>query len=235
MKEDRGISASVDAEHSLQPFVLLLGTSLQFSDQMLRLLHLEFPDVRFERTCEGARIPAEPRPPELVIIHGSAPDLPHRIDEVAGFFPNVMIAIACNNPSIFRHACQSGASRRISFLQLNTPIEVWLAVLRLLLCGHQYVPAEVAGSLDTELASVPPEQEPEAAAPLTPREMQILPMIARGLQNKTIAGELGLSEHTVKLHTHNIFSKLGVSNRTGAASWYLSRSEGAGGHADHVK
>ncbi len=61
---------------------------------------------------------------------------------------------------------------------------------------------------------------------LTPRELQILPLIAQGLQNKVIAGTLDLSEHTVKLHTHNIFAKLGVSNRTAAAKWYLSRVEG---------
>ena len=53
--------------------------------------------------------------------------------------------------------------------------------------------------------------------------MEILPLIARGEQNKTIADKLGLSVHTVKLHSHNIFSKLGVSNRTGAANWYLSQ------------
>ena len=58
---------------------------------------------------------------------------------------------------------------------------------------------------------------------LTPREMEILALIARGEQNKAIAGKLGLSVHTVKLHSHNIFSKLGVSNRTEAANWYLSQ------------
>jgi len=43
-------------------------------------------------------------------------------------------------------------------------------------------------------------------------------MVSRGLQNKTIAAEFHLSEHTVKIHLHNIISKLGAHNRTEAAA-----------------
>jgi DNA-binding NarL/FixJ family response regulator/Arc/MetJ-type ribon-helix-helix transcriptional regulator len=55
--------------------------------------------------------------------------------------------------------------------------------------------------------------------PLTPRERQILALVARGLANKQIAGRLGISEKTVKTHLGSAFQRLGVSDRTQAALW----------------
>jgi DNA-binding CsgD family transcriptional regulator len=51
---------------------------------------------------------------------------------------------------------------------------------------------------------------------LTPRETEVLRLLARGAGNKQIAWELGVSEHTVKFHTSAIYAKLGVANRTEA-------------------
>ncbi len=53
-------------------------------------------------------------------------------------------------------------------------------------------------------------------APLTPREIEVLKMLAEGMGNKAIAQHLNLSEHTVKFHISSIFSKLDVSSRTEA-------------------
>lgn len=58
---------------------------------------------------------------------------------------------------------------------------------------------------------------------LTPRELEIMKALGRGLSNKAIAKELWIAEQTVKFHLVNIFRKLGVSNRTEAARWALSR------------
>jgi LuxR family maltose regulon positive regulatory protein len=52
--------------------------------------------------------------------------------------------------------------------------------------------------------------------PLSPREREVLQLIAEGLTNKEIARGLVLSVGTVKVHAHNIYSKLGVSGRTQA-------------------
>lgn len=63
-----------------------------------------------------------------------------------------------------------------------------------------------------ELASRAPDAADEAG--LTPRERDVLPHIAEGLQNKQIALALGLSEQTVRNHLSSVYRKLGTSNRT---------------------
>ena len=52
--------------------------------------------------------------------------------------------------------------------------------------------------------------------PLTPRESEVLELLGRGLSNKLIAGELHISEHTVKFHISSLYAKLGVSSRAEA-------------------
>lgn len=57
------------------------------------------------------------------------------------------------------------------------------------------------------------EQEADAAAELTPREREIVSMVAVGLRNRAIGEKLFISEGTVKVHLHNIYEKLGLSGR----------------------
>ncbi len=59
------------------------------------------------------------------------------------------------------------------------------------------------------------EAAPERG-PLTEREAEVLGWLAKGLANKQIAAELGISEHTVKFHISSIYTKLNASNRTQA-------------------
>ncbi len=63
-----------------------------------------------------------------------------------------------------------------------------------------------------------PSARPTATQTLTPREVEVIRMLAEGMGNKTIASRLGISEHTVKFHIGSIFSKLGVSSRTEAVT-----------------
>ena len=55
-------------------------------------------------------------------------------------------------------------------------------------------------------------------APLTPREIEVLRLLAEGLANKNIAWKLKISEHTVKFHVASIFTKLNVSSRAEAVA-----------------
>ena len=74
-------------------------------------------------------------------------------------------------------------------------------------------PAFPASVLPTrsELSSSPTEE-------LTPREMEVLQLVAEGLPNKQIATRLGISDHTVKFHVDAILGKLGAHSRTEAVT-----------------
>ena len=67
----------------------------------------------------------------------------------------------------------------------------------------------------------------QSAAPgthgLSPRELQVLRLVATGKTNRQIATELVVSEHTVARHMQNIFGKLGVSSRTAATAFAFER------------
>ena len=79
--------------------------------------------------------------------------------------------------------------------------------------GLVVLPRAVA---DGALAEAPAAEE--LSEPPTAREGEVLGLLARGLSNKQIARELGISEHTVKFHISSLYAKLGVGNRAEAVS-----------------
>lgn len=113
-------------------------------------------------------------------------------------------------------------------LPLGVKLDVTLSVIAFMLNGGEYFPramfhAKSVAAPDrpiVQLRREEPERNDGALSPLTKRELQILELVSRGLQNKTIASTLNVSEFTVKIHLHNIITKLGTHNRTGAAALY---------------
>lgn len=79
--------------------------------------------------------------------------------------------------------------------------------------GKKYIPPDIAEILAEHLG----EEN------LTPSEQSILRMIVGGMSNKEIAFALDISENTVKTHVKNIFDKIGVSDRTSAATMAIKR------------
>ena len=78
------------------------------------------------------------------------------------------------------------------------------------------------------VASAPAVADPDASSgeveePLTPRERDVLELVALGLSNHAIAARLGISDHTVKFHLASVFGKLDVTTRTGAVRRGLTR------------
>jgi DNA-binding NarL/FixJ family response regulator len=86
-------------------------------------------------------------------------------------------------------------------------------------------PTQVAAQpANSGFAFAPRLREPnEFTEALTPRESEILQMLASGLANKEIAAKLAISEHTVKFHVASILGKLGAATRTEAVSIGIRR------------
>ena len=94
-----------------------------------------------------------------------------------------------------------------------------LAAIREVHRGEPSMDPSIAQKLMRELqrsSDLPPSEEP-----LTEREVEVLKLLAQGLQNKEIADELVISERTVSTHVSNILSKLQLANRTQAALYAL--------------
>lgn len=72
-------------------------------------------------------------------------------------------------------------------------------------------------ALDAKAAAAPPPRGTEHA--LSPRELQVLRLVATGMTNRAVAEELALSEKTVDRHVSNIFTKIGVGSRTAATAY----------------
>jgi two-component system nitrate/nitrite response regulator NarL len=85
---------------------------------------------------------------------------------------------------------------------------------------HAPAPAPVA---TPAAPPAPPPAEAPGLQPLSPREREILLLIARGDSNKLIARELDIAETTVKIHVQHILRKLGLSSRVQAAVFATSR------------
>jgi NarL family two-component system response regulator LiaR len=108
-------------------------------------------------------------------------------------------------------AIQAGAAGYL--LKSVQPAELARAV-RAAHAGEVLIDPSVAARLVEAIAQPAGQPPPER---LTPREREVLALIGKGLSNKRIAIELGLSEKTIKTHVSHLLAKLGVQDRTQAA------------------
>jgi DNA-binding NarL/FixJ family response regulator len=127
----------------------------------------------------------------------------------------VMLTISDEEADLFE-AIRAGAS---GYLLKDIPLDEVADTVRAVDGGQSLINPSMAGKLLTEFAilarreaaSEPPQQVP--APKLTDREMQVLKLIARGMNNRDIAKELFISENTVKNHVRNILEKLQIHSR----------------------
>jgi len=109
-------------------------------------------------------------------------------------------------------AVQAGAQ---GYLLKGVPRKELFDAVRVVYGGGSLMQPVVASKL---LRQVSHQSQAMEAETLTPRELEVLHLLAQGLQNKEIAAELVISERTVKFHVSSIMGKLGAGNRTEAVS-----------------
>ena len=134
--------------------------------------------------------------------------------------PDTRVAVISGSlaASQIREALATGAC---GYLPKTFEPHVILAAVRLMLSGAIYVPPDALAEIGGEPGRNSPI--PGVGGNLTPRELEVLRMLAKGAPNKEIARAIGVAEVTVKLHTRRILEKLGVRNRAAAAAVAVSR------------
>jgi len=102
------------------------------------------------------------------------------------------------------------------FIPKSLSATSFINAIKFILSGERYLPFDL-------VSSAPASKNHDDFTNVSAREMQTLEQLCIGLSNKEIARNLDIQEVTVKLHVKNIFSKLGVSNRTQAALFAKER------------
>jgi DNA-binding NarL/FixJ family response regulator len=123
---------------------------------------------------------------------------------------HVLVLTSFSDKTRILDALQAGAE---GYLLKHSEPETILTGIRDVVADGSPLDPKAARVLLTNRRSPGPDTQ------LTVREQEILEMIGDGLQNKTIARRLGISERTVKSHLTNIYQRLGVTDRTQAALW----------------
>jgi DNA-binding NarL/FixJ family response regulator len=186
--------------------------------------------------------------PRIILIHAFFfRNVPGIVAQCRERFPGTPVALMVDDAWSDVPGLRALVAERLvqGLLPLNMQINVWLATVWLLLNGGEYFPSAAlsrpgsAGYLTrvahgTGLEPRIGETGHTAERVLSTREAQVLELMSEGLQNKLIAAKMELSEHTVKVHVHNIIRKLKVHNRTQAAAVYRSYDRPQGfGQADN--
>jgi len=137
-------------------------------------------------------------------------------------FPEVRVLILTaydDDPYIFA-LLQAGADGYV--LKTASGDELVQAV-RTVHEGKSALSPEVATKVVQQAVTGKPGTAADQVEPLTPRELEVLRLAARGLTNRAIGHELGISHRTVQGHLASIYGKLGVSSRTEAVTEALRR------------
>jgi DNA-binding NarL/FixJ family response regulator len=128
--------------------------------------------------------------------------------------PRILILTTFDLDDYVYDALQAGAS---GFLLKDVPAETLFEAVRVIAGGEALLAPTITRRLIAEFARMRPRQvRPEALSALTPRETEILGLVAEGLSNNEIAGRLVLSDETVKTHVSHVLRKLGLRDRAQA-------------------
>jgi len=178
-------------------------------------------DIDVAGDCEmGIAIASRPPEPDLILLDLNLPGLSGiaALRALRTRFPGIPVIVlsaATDQPTVLA-AIGAGAA---GFVPKSSTNDVMLNAVRLVQAGGKYLPAEILSRPDAAgaVGSVRISRPSRETLGLTPRQMDVLRLIAGGASNKVICRELGLAERTVKAHITAVLRALRVSSRTQAA------------------
>ena len=152
--------------------------------------------------------------PDVTLVDLQLPDMSgfDLIKKIRDKSPNARIIVLSSYEGDvdIQRALEAGAQ---GYVVKGIVREELLETIRSVHAGKRRLPAAVAQKLAEHMAD----------DPISPRELEVLSLMATGKRNKEIAGELSIAEDTVKMHVRNILSKLQVNDRTEAVTIALRR------------
>jgi DNA-binding NarL/FixJ family response regulator len=158
---------------------------------------------------------------QFIKLHPDVALVDLRLSDMSGFelikkikdkSPNARIIVLSSQEgdADIQRALEAGA---LGYVAKGMVRDELLEIIRSVHAGKRRLPAGVAQKLAEHMAD----------EPISPRELEVLLLMAAGRRNKEIASELSLAEDTVKMHVRNILSKLQVNDRTEAVTIALRR------------
>jgi two-component system, NarL family, response regulator LiaR len=187
------------------------------------------PDIEVIAQASGGRMGvrlADELRPDVVLMDVRMPDLegPEATREILERDPStrvVALTVASEDADV---AAVVGAGA-CGFLAKDTPIEGVAVAIRAAAQGAAWLSPRAAEVVLGRVRRDELEQEAETvpAHELSARELDVLRLIARGMENAEIADELGISPRTAKNHVSNILAKLGLPGRVQAAIYAVRR------------
>ena len=167
----------------------------------------------------GVRLAAELNP-DVILMDLRMPDMtgPEATREIVAHNPDVRVlalTVASEDRDV-ADALQAGAC---GFLAKDTPVDSLVVAIHAAASGTAWLSPKAAEVVLGRIrnAPTPQEQENSPLEQLSSRELDVLRLIANGMENAEIASELGISPRTAKNHVSNILTKLGLPSRVQAA------------------
>jgi len=165
--------------------------------------------------------------PDVVLIAGNnLPDL-SLLRWLRISYPNTapVLLVESDDREMVVNAFRSGAKGLFRFN--HTPFRTLCKCITCVAQGQLWINNQQMHYLLDALSEVPTLRIVSASGRslITPREQQVVALVADGLSNREVAGELGLSEHTIKKYLLRIFDKLGISTRVELVLYAVSHGE----------
>lgn len=191
---------SLHAYLSMQKEYEVVGEAVN-GEEALRLTGVHRPDV----ILMDVRMPMLDGVEATRLLHDAHPEC-----------KIIMLTTFDDDEYVFE-ALRNGA---VGYLLKDTSAEKLLEAVRAVAHGESFIQPSIQGKVVAEFARMArqvPAKSEVLAEPLSPRELEILRMVAVGASNREIAARLFITEGTVKNHVTNILVKMGVGDRTQAA------------------
>ena len=218
---NRGTGRSIRTIVVDDQFVFRLGLRMYLAEAMPELDWVG----EAESVAAGLAL-AERAQPGLVLLDAFLGEKP--IEEVLGLLrgkqPAGKLVVLANYPDPKNLALAAGAGADGYMLKTLAPARI-VEALREVVGGRTWVQPELAQQLYAAFVSEPQPgvSMPDANVDLTPRQLEVLRLVALGLRNAEIADRLTISEETVKTHVAHLLEKLGVGSRLQAASYAIRK------------